>query len=227
MKKVYKYIIVAVIITIVAYFSISFENLEEIKEQQRRVAFNAAQYARDFWDNRLNSCLDEALDAEELIDLFNTNMGEAIEKYGRAPGVSRVYAYLLKGDGKILTICEDFFDISLEEPWTKPDVRIITGYYIPGNAVRDASGLIDVSKFSDTMKFNEIGSEINKILVKDVIKPFLEKNPKSGDIVTFIGATKVEQETTEETLFGQLVDDSSEKKKFKLVEVVPVRLELE
>lgn len=227
MKKVYKYIIVAVIITVAAYFSISFENLEEVKEQQRRVSFNAAEYARDFWDNRLNDCFGKAVDAEALIDLFNTNMTKAIEEYGRAPGVSRVYAYLLKGDGKILTIGEDFFDISFKEPWTKPDIRMVTGNYIPGNAVRDASGLIDVSDFSDTMKFNEIGSEINKIVVKEVIKPFLDKNLKSGDTVSFIGATKVEQDATEEIPFGRLVEDGPEGKKFKLVEIVPIRLELE
>ena len=227
MKKVYKYITAAVIILIAAYFSVSFENLEKIKERQRREIFNAAKYARDFWDNRLNRRLDEAVEAEKLIDLFNTNMVEAIEKYGRTPGISRVYAYLLKGEGKILAIGEDFFDISLKEPWTKPDIRILSGFYIPGNAVRDASGLVDVSEFSDTMKFNEVSSEINKIVVKEVIKPFLEKNPKSGDTVRFIGATKVAQDATEEILFGQLVDDSSEGNKFQLVEVIPIRLGLE
>ena len=223
MKKVYKYIIVAVIISVVAYYSVSFENLEEIKEHQCRATFNAAEYARDFWDNQLNSCLDKALDAEKLIDLFNTNMAEAIEKYGRTPGVSRVYAYLLKGEGKIVAIGEDFFDISLKEPWIKPDIRIISGLYIPGNAVRDASGLVDVSEFSDTMKFNEISSEINKIVVKEVIKPFLEKNPKSGDTIRFIGATQVAQDATEEIPFG----NSDEQNEFHLVSVVPIRLELE
>lgn len=227
MKKVYKYIIVAAIISVVAYYSVSFENLEEIKEQQRRVTFNAAEYARDFWDNRLKSCLDEAVDAEELIGLFNTNMPEAIEKFGRTPGVSRVYAYLLKGEGRIRAIGKDFFDISLKEPWTKPDIRIISGFYIPGNAVRDASGLIDVSEFSDTMKFNEISGEINKIVVKEVIRPFLGKNPQDGDTISFIGATKVEQDATEEAPFGQLIDKSSETNKYKLVEVVPIELELE
>ena len=214
MKKVYKYIIAAVIVLVVAYYSVSFENLEEIKQQRRRATFNAAEYASDFWDNRLNSCLDKAVDAEELIELFNTNMAEAIEKYGRAPGVSRVYAYLLEGEGKILEMSEDSIDISLKEPWTKPDIRIVTGFYIPGNAVRDASGLIDVSDFSDTMKFNEIGNEINKIVVKEVIKPFFEKSPKSGDTVSFTGATKVEQDATGE-------------KKLKIIEVVPIKLELE
>ena len=70
--------------------------------------FNAAEYARDFWENQLFSVFDKAVDAEELIELFNTNMNEAIRRYGKAPGVSRTYAYLIRGNGKILTIAEDF-----------------------------------------------------------------------------------------------------------------------
>ena len=214
-------------ISVVAYFSVSFENLEEIKERQSRETFDAAEYARDFWDNQLNDVQDKAVDAEKLIELFNTNMAEAVEKYGRTPGVSRVYAYLLKGEGKILTIGEGFLDVSIREPWTKPDIRIISGLYIPGNAVRDASGLVNVSKFSDTMKFNEIGSEINKIVVKEVIRPFLDKNPQDSDTIEFVGATQVAQDATEEIPFGQLLGNNVEENEFHLVSVVPIGLELD
>ena len=227
MKKVCKYPIAAAIIAFMVYLSIYFEDLEDIKEQRRRGTFNAAEYARDFWDDQLFSVLDKAVDAEELIELFNTNMNEAIRKYGKAPGISRIYAYLIRGNGKILTIGEDFLQVSIREPQTNPDIKITTGFYIPGNAVRDASGLIDVSEFSDTMKFNEISGEINKIVVKEVIKPFLDKKPKVGKTMRFFGATQVAQDATEENLFGQLVSGATEAKEFQLIEVVPIRLELE
>jgi len=227
MKKVSKYTVATAIIVFLLYNSIYFENLEKVKEQHRRQAFSAAEYARDFWDSQLFSVLDKAVEVKELIELFNTNMAEAIGKYGKAPGVSRVYAYLLKGEGKILTTGEGCLEVSVREPQTNPDVSIATGLYIPGNAVRDASGLIDVSKFSDTMKFNEISGEINKIVVKEVIRPFLDKDPRMGKTVRFFGATQVAQDATEEYLFGQLVSDSVETKEFQLVRIVPIKLELE
>ena len=214
MKKVCKYVIAVTIIAFLAYHSIYFENLEDFREQQRNEAFNAAEYAKDFWDNRLISVLDSAVDVKELIELFNTDMTNAIKRYGKAPGVSRVYAYLIKGNGKILTIAEDFLEVSIREPHINPDIKILTGFYIPGNAVRDASGLVDVSNFTDTMKFNEISSEINKIVVKKVIKPFLDKKPKVGNTIRFFGATQVSQ-------------DAIKTKEFQLVDVVPFRLELE
>lgn len=227
MKKVCKYTVAAAIIAFLVYHSIYFENLKDIKEQRRRGTFNAAEYARDFWDNQLFSVLDKAIDVKELIELFNTNMNQAIKRYGKAPGVSRTYAYLIKGNGKILTIAEDFLEVSIREPQTNPDIKITSGFYIPGNAVRDASGLIDVSEFSDTMKFNEISGEINKILVKEVIRPFLEKKPKVGKTIRFFGATQVAQGATEENLFGQLVSGATEAKEFQLVRIVPIRFELE
>jgi predicted lipoprotein len=227
MKKVCKYAVAAAIIAFLVYHSIYFENLEDIKEQRQRGMFNAAEYARNFWDNQLFSVLDKAVDVKELIELFNTNMNEAIRKYGKAPGVSRVYAYLMRGNGKILTITEDFLEVSIREPHTNPDIKITSGFYIPGNAVRDASGLIDVSEFSDTMKFNEISGEINNIVVKEVIRPFLEKKPKVGKTIRFFGATQVAQDATEENLFGRLVSGVTEAKEFQLVTVVPIRFELE
>ena len=227
MKKVCKYAAAAAIIAFLVYHSIYFENLEDIKEQRLRGTFNAAEYARDFWDNQLFSVLDKAVNVKELIELFNTNMNEAIRRYGKAPGVSRTYAYLIQGNGKILTITEDFLEVSIREPQTNPDIKISSGFYIPGNAVRDGSGLIDVSEFSDTMKFNEISGEINKIVVKEVIRPFLEKKPKVGKTIRFFGATQVAQDATEEQLFGQLVSGVTEAKEFQLITVVPIRFELE
>ena len=214
MKKVCKYSLAAAILVFLLSQSVYFKDLKEVREQRRRDAFNAAQYAEDFWHNQLPGVLEDAVDVIYLIELFKTNMAQAIELYGKAPGVSRIYAYLVDGEGVILLIDADGLKVSVTEPHTNPDVAIETGLYIPGNAVRDASGLVDVSDFSDTMKFNEIGSEINKIIVKDVIRPFLDAKPEVGDGIRFVGATKVAQDADQEDML-------------QLVKIVPIRLELE
>ncbi len=213
MKRVCKYTLSVGILVFLLSQSIYFKDLKEVREQRRRGAFNAARYAGDFWLGQLPGVLEEAVDIKELIELFKTNMPHAIERYGKAPGVSRVYAYLLKGEGTILSVEGDGLRVSVGEPQTNPDAVIETGSYIPGNAVRDASGLVDVSSFSDTMKFNEIGSEINRIIVKEVIRPFLAGKPAAGRTVRFFGATQVAQDAVKE--------DS-----LQLLRVIPIRLEL-
>lgn len=214
MKKVGKYTLAVAVFAFLLHRGIYFDSLEDVRQQRRREAFNAAEYARDFWLNQLPGILDKAVDVKELIELFNTDMAQAIKRYGKAPGVSRVYAYLLRGEGTILAISENGLELSVGEPRTNADVLIETGFYIPGNAVRDASGLIDVSKFSDTMKFNEISGEINKIVAKEVIKPFSDKGPTEGSTVRFFGATQVTQ-------------DAAKEDKLQTIRVVPIKLELE
>ncbi|UCG49317.1 MAG: DUF2291 family protein [Phycisphaerales bacterium] len=226
MKKVLKYIVAVAIVAFLLYSGVYFEDLEKVRQLRQQKAFDPVRYARHFWDNKLIGVLDRAVDVEELIELFNTNMAEAVKRYGKAPGVSRVYAYLLTGEGKIVAAGEDGLQVSVCEPQDNPDLFLATGFYIPGNAVRDASGLVDVSEFSDTMKFNEISGEINKIVVKEVIKPFMDEGPGVGMTVKFYGATQVAQDATEEHLFGELLDNTSDKKEFQLVTIVPIKLEL-
>ena len=226
MKKVLKYTVAVAIVAFLLYSGVYFEDLEKVRQLRQQKAFDPAKYARNFWDNQLIGVLDRAVDVEELIELFNTNMPEAVKRYGETPGVSRVYAYLLTGEGKIVATSEDGLEVSVGEPQDNPDVFVATGLYIPGNAVRDASGLVDVSKFSDTMKFNEISGEINKIVVKEVIKPFMDQGPKVPMTVKFYGATQVAQDATEEHLFAEPLDNDGSEKEFQLVTIVPIKLEL-
>jgi predicted lipoprotein len=79
--------------------------------------------------------------------------------------------------------------------------------YIFGNAVRDASGLIDVNDFSNTMDFNNISDEINKIIKERVVPPF-KTNVAEGELVEFVGALELNR--------GNVNLD--------LIEMIPVKL---
>lgn len=205
--------------------SMEFRRLESKRAEDRAQRFDPAQYARDFWDQRLESVLDAALDAEQMIDLFNKDMHAAISK-GRTLGQSRVHAYLLKGEGTIIARDKQGLYVSVTGAEATPEILLCTGAYISGNAVRDASGLVDVSTFSDTMKFNRISSEINKIVVQAVITPFLEQGPEAGRVVRFVGAAEVAEEATQDVPFGGRLDDRESAPAFHLLKVVPIRLDL-
>ena len=203
--------------------SVEFRSLKDKRAEDRAARFNPAEYARDLWDNRLPSALDRAADAGPLIGLFNTDMKAAVAR-GRTLGQSRVHAYLLRGEGRIVAVDKDGLLVSVLADDPGPEVLICTGAYIPGNAVRDASGLVDVSAFSDTMKFNRISAEINRIVVQEVIPLFLEKQPQAGMRFHFVGAAEVSEEATEAAPFGGrgTADGAPH-----LVKIVPIRLELE
>jgi len=206
--------------------SVEIRSLEAKRAEDRAEQFDPAQYARDFWDQRLDSVFAAALDIVPLMDLFNNDMEAAVSK-GTTLGQSRVHAYLLKGKGRIVSLGKDGLRVSVANPESSPEILISTGLYVSGNAVRDASGLVDVSTFSDTMKFNRISSEINKIVVQEIIKPFQDKRPAVGKTVQFVGAAEVAEDATEEIPFGGHRPGDASTPAYHLLKVVPIRLDLE
>ena len=220
------YLFMLVVLLCIVGSSVELRSLEARRAEQRAELFNPAQYAHDFWDQRLGGVLETALTAEQMIGLFNDDMGAAVSM-GRTLGQSRVHAYLLKGKGRIVSIDKGGLSVSITGSESSPEILICAGSYISGNAVRDASGLIDVSAFSDTMKFNMISSEINKIVVQEVIKPFQEKGPQVGMAITFVGAAEVAEEATQEVRFGERRRGSESDPSYHLLKIVPIQLSLE
>ena len=62
MKMVGKYILIVGVFAFLLYRGTYFKNLQDVRQQRQREAFNAAEYARDFWDNQLPGVLDKAVD---------------------------------------------------------------------------------------------------------------------------------------------------------------------
>lgn len=206
--------------------SLEFRRLDDKRAEERAARFSPAEYARDFWDQRLPAALGEPQSADELIRLFNRDMKAAVTR-GRTLGQSRVHAYLLQGTGRITAVEKEGLLVSVLPDNPDPEVLLCTGAYISGNAVRDASGSIDVSAFSDTMKFNRISAEINRIVVQEVIAPCLARRPQVGMSVHFIGAAEVAEDATEKMPFGGRERRDGSDGSWYLLKIVPVRLEVE
>jgi predicted lipoprotein len=222
LKKNLKWVLGGFGLFILLSGSVRLEKLDVMRAQMKAAQFDAAEYARDFWGTRLPEVLDQSNDARSLIQLFNTDMGTAIKR-GQTLGESRVHAYLLKGSGTIVTKDKKGMILKLTDSDEEAAVRILTERFISGNAIRDASGLVNVSDFSDTMKFNRISSHINKIVVTEVIEPFLETSPETGQQVTFIGAAEVAEDATEQTPFG----GKDKHGKDHLLSIVPISVKLD
>ena len=59
-----------------------------------------------------------------------------------------------------------------------------------GNAIRDGSGLLDVSDFANAQDFNAISAEINR-RVEEQVFPVLAANATVGATVHFVGGVDV------------------------------------
>ena len=70
---------------------------------------------------------------------------------------------------------------------------ILATEYIYGNAIRDASGLLDIKDFTNTTDLNSISEELNKT-VRTRVLPAFKKQVKQGDKIEVTGAVEFNKE---------------------------------
>lgn len=191
MKKNWiKYIVWGVLIVVVAYNSVYFKKLDAVKAASTSKQFDAASYAASFYNKKLLPNLSRAVDLSDLLSQLQTAPAQAFATYSHALGIGNIRYFLIKGIGKIQSIEEDAVTVALNNDTTK--LIKITTEFIYGNAIRDASGLIDINEFNSTMDFNNVSAEVNKIIRTTVIPPF-KAVAKPGATVQFTGAIELNQ----------------------------------
>lgn len=168
-----------------------FKKLDEVKAISNAKEFDAPTYAKNFYSKKLVPNLSKAIDMNTLIGLVKQDSKSAFDKYSHALGIGNIRYFLVQGSGTITAIDENDATISTTSDTTLQQLKIATEF-VYGNAIRDASGLIDINEFKSTMDFNNVSAEINKIIRTTVIPQF-KTTAKKGDIVKFFGAIELNQ----------------------------------
>jgi predicted lipoprotein len=202
MKKTIRYIVFLVMVALVVYNSVYFKRLDEVNA--KTASFDAAKYAAGFWDAKLIPALSRAVPLSTLLPLLEHEKELAFDQYSHALGIGNVRYFLIKGQGRVVSVDENQVIIQSD---SSGKVRIATEY-IFGNAVRDASGAIDINVFENSMDFNNVSAEINGIIRTKVIPPFKSQVSK-GDQVTYEGAIELNKAHPDLTN----------------IEVIPIRLQ--
>lgn len=190
-----RYLVYAVLTGVVLYHSVYFEPLDQHQLQQNQGELQPAEFARDFWNNLLMKNLERAVSASKLIQLFENDMATAVQQYGQTLGISSTHSYLVQGQGRITAVNKNGVEVSIEAPPDSPEVFIETRD-IFGNAVRDASGLLNIDDFKSTMEYNAISVEINTIIREEVV-PEILREAELGRSIRFVGAAEVNEDDPE------------------------------
>ena len=190
--KAAKYVILIVLMAAVAYNSVYFKKLDEVKASRSAKQFNAAAYAQTFWTAKLIPNLDKAIDITQLTTMLSTNAPKTFDTYSHALGIGNLRYFLVKGKGTIASVNEDDVSILLQPDTSRPILTLATEY-IFGNAIRDATGLVNVNDFTNTMDFNNVSIELNKIVRTQVVLPFKLKAVK-GATVQFVACAEINKE---------------------------------
>lgn len=206
MKHSIKYAVLILLVAFLAYNSIYFKKLDEIKAGAAK--FEAGKFAAGFWNEKLIPATKNAPDAAVFFDLLKSDKTQAFSKFGKSMSVGNIKYFLIQGNGEVLDIEENAMRLHIKTPGGAQSVLLATEY-IFGNAVRDATGLIDINAFPSSADLNSISAELNQLVRNKVLSPVLTKI-KKGDQIHFAGAIELNQ---------KYID-------LKKVEIIPVELSL-
>ena len=188
-KKLLKYLLIVAVLALVGYKSVYIEKLDQHLAKNTSKQFDATSYANTYYNNLLPKANSSIL-VPALLDQLQQNSKNAFEQYGRTLGISNIKYFLTRGTAVVTAINESTIDAQLADSG-KQQVTIATEF-VYGNAVRDASGLVDLKSFTSTTDLNNVSAAINKKIRDEVLTPF-RKTVQVGDSISFTVAIELNQ----------------------------------
>jgi predicted lipoprotein len=189
MKKPIKYSLWALAILLILFLSLDIRKLEEVRANSKTEVFDATAYAREFFENKLPTVIENAPEINLLIELLKTEPQQAFENYGQKLGISKTWYFLVKGEGVIESGEEENLRVNIDQSF---QTRIATSF-IFGNAIRDGSGAVDIDEFLNMTDFNNVSIAINAIIKNEVVPP-VRKIAEPGMKLEFAGAFEINED---------------------------------
>ena len=176
---------------LVAYNSVYVKPLDQVKAagSAQTTVFAADSYAQTFWIAKLKPAASTtATDLSTLLPLLKTDEKKAFDTYSHALGIGNIRYFLVKGEGTVASVGDNTIRVSLP---TGETVQLATEF-IFGNAVRDASGIIQITDFDNTTDLNSVSAALNDIIRQQVVPP-LKAMATPGRRLSFVGAMELNQ----------------------------------
>ena len=207
MSRYIKYLLLIAVIGLVAYKSVYVKKLSGMKVATDE-KFDAVAFSKKLWEEKLPAKLGSSVELTTFITTAQANPADAFSKYANALGIGNYRYALIKAEGIITVINNDDITLQVRLGDSLMTVKMATEF-IYGNAIRDASGLVDVKDFPNTMDLNNISEELNKMVRKSVLPPF-KAAVRKGDKVIVTGAIEIHKEHI----------------KWNELEIIPVQLQI-
>ncbi len=191
MKKAVKYILVAAVAGLLGYNSIYIKKLDEVQKDTAQ-KFDAAAFSKKIWAEQMPAKITGAADLTAFIQAVTADKEAALKKYSNALGIGNYRYALIKTQALVSTVNED--EILIQIPVADSVITAtLATEYIYGNAIRDASALVDVKDFPNSADLNSISEEMNKI-VRSTVLPEFKKAVKKGDRINITAAVELNKE---------------------------------
>ena len=190
--KPLKYIVGVALLFFVGYHSVYFKKLDEFKLAASPGKFNAPEFSNKIWKEQMGGAIANAIELRTLDSLLQADQQAAFSKNSNSLSIGNYRYFLVSANGIIDSVNED--DIVLNVQLARGPAKVlIATEFIYGNAIRDASKLVEVKDFTNSKDLNDISAELNKIVRTNVVPPFKSK-AKKGNRAEVVGAIEINKE---------------------------------
>ncbi len=186
-----KKIVFAVIGIFLAYHSIYFRKLSEMKTKEN-TEFNFNKLADSlYYQGIMNT--KSAVNISNLIALKKSNQDSAFATFGNRLGIGNTAFFMVSFSGKIIEKSEQGLLIRSDGG---ADIWIDTKF-IFGNAIRDASRMVKLTDFKTNADFNKLSEALNTIIREKAMPQSLStlEINQNIDVLGAIKLTKNMEET--------------------------------
>ena len=208
MKKPFSYLILLAVIALLGYKSVYFRKLSEVQASANEKKIDAASYAKKIWKERMPARMDSAVDLPVFIHAVGQDKQTALQKFSNALALGNYRYALVKARGLVTAVNKDDVQMQVAMPDSILHVMVATEY-VYGNAIRDASKLVELGDFKSTTDLNNVSEEINQI-VRSTVVPEFRQNIHSGDSINIVAAIEINKEHV----------------KWSQLELLPVRIQM-
>lgn len=172
-----------------AFPPFEFRSRADIEMARAAAQFSPRDFVQKFWREHLVPSLSRAEDASTVLAAIARNPVDAGQRHGRTVGIGGDCLFYLRGSGQVVSVSD--YEVRLAVAGETVDVVIPLGLVF-GNAVRDATGLLEPSTFPNAQQFNDIAAELNAIVEMQVL-PELKRIAVVGARIAFVGCAELDE----------------------------------
>ena len=191
MKKFVKYILVIALLGLLGYNSVYFKKLSDVKKAGNE-KFDAAAFAKKLWNEKMTAKIDSAVQLSALLAAVSADKEAALNTYSNAIDIGNYRYAIIQTQGTVISLNDEEVQMSLILPDSNMNAVLATEY-IYGNAVRDASALVDVKDFPNSTDLSSISEGLNNVIRKELL-PSFKKTVKKGDKINIVAAVEINKE---------------------------------
>ena len=193
MKKTLLYLVLFLFFALLGYNSVYFKKLSEMKKATDN-QLDAGVFAKNLWEGEMQTSINSGIELPLLLKSISENAEAAFDQHTHALAIGNYRYAMAKVKGKIMAVNENEVLVSVTLPHADSLLTVaITTEFVYGNAVRDASGLLDARDFNNASDLNNIAEALNELVRKNIV-PEIRKTAKQNNTVEIIGAVQLNRE---------------------------------